>query len=1058
MQFKTTLPEAQREAASNGEVRRDDDSRHLVPTLRPDATNAADLNIDLRGLEQDLRRMVRGEVHFEDGYRAMYSTDAANYRQIPIAVVLPKDADDAQKAMTVCHKYGAPVTPRGGGTSLTGASCNAAVIFDYSKFMNRIIEIDPSKKIAIVEPGVVLDDVRHAANKYQLTVGPAPSTHNRCNIGGMFGNNSCGMPAQFSGRLEENVFEAEVLLHDGTRMRVGSTKPGELDEIIRKGGRKGEIYAKLKEIHEKYQRLVKERFPDIPRRVSGYNLHQLSPENGFNVARALIGSEGTIVHLLEITLRLVPKPKCDAMALIGFDDISTAGAHVAFCNRHQPHAFEGMDATLFEHMKQKGKNPHEQEDLFPKGDAWLICTFGGETPDEAKRKAQTLVEDILRKHGDKVRGTKVTADEHIVEEIVQTREAGLGVNAKIPNQPEFYPGWEDSAVAPEYLGDYLREFEDKMKEYGYYASVYGHFGQGCVHCRINFDLFTKDGIEKYRKFVHEMAKICVKYKGSVSGEHGDGQIRAELLPIMYGDELVHAFWEFKTAFDPQNKMNPGKVVKPYKIDENLRWGVNYQPWDPEIKFTLKEDHHSFAYAANRCVGAGVCRKHDKKTMCPSYMVTKEEQYSTRGRARLLFEMLQGNPMKRGWKSQAVKDSLDYCLACKGCKHECPVNVDMATYKAEFLYHYFQGKLRPIQMFLFGYMFKWAKIASLMPGVANFFTQAPPFSTLFKKIANVAPQREIPMFANHTFRQWFEKRTPRNVGKDRVVLWADTWNNHFHPHTAQAAVEVLEDAGYHVLLPPHQICCGRPLYDYGLLDSAKHQLRAILEDLRPLIREGVPLVGLEPSCLSVFKDEMQNMLGNDMDAHRLAEQAYALETFLNKKAEKDEHYKPPKLERHAIVHEHCHKKSVLDPTSETHVFGQMNMDFEQLDSGCCGMAGAFGFEKSHYDMSVKCGERVLLPKVRDATPQTIVVADGFSCREQIMQTTDRQALHPAEVMRLAMEDRGYSRDDAYPELRFMPDNDKKRKRVIMRGYAVIGGLALAGATVAAALLLVGKSKE
>ena len=1055
MQFKTTIP-GERNGARNGQIRRDDDVTKLVPTQRPDATNAKDLNIDLRGLERELRKMVRGEVRFDDGYRAMYSTDAANYRQIPIAVVLPKDADDAQKAMMVCHKYGAPVTPRGGGTSLTGASCNAAVIFDYSKHMNRILEIDPQKKIAVCEPGVVLDDIRNTVDKFQLTVGPAPSTHNRCNIGGMFGNNSCGMPAQFSGRLEENVFEAEVLLHDGTRMRVGSTSPAELDELIRKGGRKGEIYGKLKAIHEKYDRLVKERFPDIPRRVSGYNLHQLSPENGFNLARALIGSEGTIVHLLEITVRLVPKPKHAAMALIGFEDIATAGDHVAFCNTHMPHALEGMDETLFQHMHEKGKNPHEQEELFPDGRAWLVCSFGGETPEEAKKKAQSLIDDI-RRHSTQVKGAEATADEHTVAEIVKIREAGLGVNAKIPNQPEFYPGWEDAAVAPEYLGKYLREFQQKMQEYGYFASIYGHFGQGCVHCRINFDLFTNEGIEKYRKFVHEMARICVKYKGSVSGEHGDGQIRAELLPIMYGDELVHAFWEFKTAFDPENKMNPGKVVKPYRIDENLRWGVNYQPWDPQTKFTLKEDHHSFAYAANRCVGAGVCRKHDKQTMCPSYMVTKEEQYSTRGRARLLFEMLQGNPMKHGWKSEAVKESLDYCLACKGCKQECPVNVDMATYKAEFLFHYFKGKIRPVQMYLFGYMFKWAKLASKMPAVANFFTQAPPFSTVMKRIANIAPEREIPMFADHTFREWFGKRPPRNVGNERVILWADTWNNHFHPNTAQAAVEVLEDAGYHVLLPPHQICCGRPLYDYGLLDAAKKQLHAILADLRPLIREGVPLVGLEPSCLSVFKDEMQNMLGNDMDAHRLAVQAFTLETFLNKKAEKEEHYQPPKLERSAIVHEHCHKKSVLDPTSETHVFSQMKMDFEQLDSGCCGMAGAFGFEKSHYDMSIKCGERRLLPKVRDAKPQTIVVADGFSCREQIMQTTKRQALHPAEVMKMALDDRGYSRDDAYPELRFMPDNDAKRKQVIVRGYAVIAMLALAAGGAVAAAILTGKRK-
>jgi FAD/FMN-containing dehydrogenase/Fe-S oxidoreductase len=1011
---------------------------------RPDAVSAKDLDIDVRGLERELRSRVRGEVHFDDGYRAMYSTDASNYRQVPVCVVLPADANDAQAAMAVCHRYGAPATPRGGGTSLTGASCNAAVIFDYSKYMNHILNIDVDNRTAVVEPGVVLDDLRQAAQKHGLTFGPAPSTHNRCNIGGMFGNNACGLPAEFSGRMEENVSEVEVLLHDGTRMRVGATTPKELEDIIRRGGRIGEIYAKLREIRDTYGQKVRERFPDIPRRVSGYNLNQLLDENGFNVARALIGTEGTCVHVLELTLRLVPNPKATAVALIGFEDIATVGDHMAICNAHYPHALEGMDETLFQHMHEKGKNPHQQEELFPPGHAWAIALFGADTKDEAAQKAQRLVDDIKRQ-SDKVKTTRVVSDQHTMDEIFKIRESGLGVNAKIPNQPEFYPGWEDSAVAPEHLGKYLREFQEKMQQYGYMASIYGHFGQGCVHCRINFDLFTRDGIEKYRKFVHEMSHIVVKYEGSISGEHGDGQIRAELLPIMYGEELVHAFWQFKTAFDPDNLMNPGKVVKPYRIDENLRWGVNYEPWDPPTKFPLEKDHHSFAYAANRCVGAGVCRKHDKGTMCPSYMVTKEEKYSTRGRARLLFEMLQGNPMKHGWKDETVKESLEYCLACKGCKHECPVNVDMATYKAEFLHHYFKGKPRPLSMWIFGYMFVWAKLASLMPNVANFFTQAPPFSTLFKRIASVAPQREIPMFADYTFRSWFSKRPARNAGKDRVILWTDTWNEYFHPQTAQAAVEVLEDAGYHVLLPPHQICCGRPLYDYGMLDTAKRQLQAILDDLRPLVREGVPVVGLEPSCLSVFKDEMQDMLANDMDAGRLASQTFALETFLEKKAEKDEHYKPPKLDRHAIVHEHCHKKSVLDPMSESHVFEQMNIQHEMIESGCCGMAGAFGFEESHYDMSIKCGERVLLPKVRSAKPETIVVADGFSCREQIMQTTNRQALHPAEVMKLAIDARqrphaqGDREHEPYPERRFVPDNEARRRRIIARGYATLGAL-------------------
>jgi len=996
---------------------------------------------DAGALERDLRDRVCGEVHFGDAYRAMYSTDAANYRQVPIAVVLPLDADDAQRAMQVCHAHRVPVTPRGGGTSLTGASCNTAVIFDYSKYMHRILSFDPGAAVARVEPGVVLDDLRHLAEPHGLTFGPAPSTHNRCAIGGMFGNNSCGMPAQFAGRMQENVLEAEVLLHDGTRLRVGPTSPLEYAEIARAGGRKAEIYRRLREIHERYGRLVEEKFPQIPRRVSGYNLDELSPQRGFNVARALIGSEGTIVHVLELTLRLVPNPAHTALAVVAFDDIAAAGDYVVFCNGYVPHAIEGMDEMLFEHMMMKGQSPHQRDELFPKGGAWLIVQFGADSREEAQSKAQRFLEDVA-KLGDAVRGTRMISDPHLMDEIMAIREAGLGVNAKLPHEPDYYPGWEDSAVAPEHLGTYLRELQAKMREYGYEASIYGHFGQACVHCRINFDLFTKDGIETYRRFVHEMAHIVVKYEGSVSGEHGDGQIRGELLPIMFGDELVHAFWEFKTAFDPENKMNPGKVVRPNPIDADLRWGVDYDPWDPKTVFRLQEDRGSFAYAANRCVGAGVCRKHDKGTMCPSYMVSKEERFSTRGRARLLFEMLHGDPIADGWKDEAVRESLDFCLACKGCKHECPVNVDMATYKAEFLHHYYSGKLRPLHMWLFGYMFRWAKLAALAPAIANFFSQAPPFSTVLKRLAAIAPQRRIPMFADTTFRHWFAQRGTGNPGGEPVMLWVDTWNNYFHPHTAQAAVAVLEDAGYRVMVPPQQICCGRPLYDFGLLHQAKHQLRAILDDLRPAIRAGVPLIGLEPSCLSVFKDEMQDLAGDDLDAQRLAKQSFTFEGFLNAKASQNG-YQPPKLARRAVVHEHCHKKAVLDPLSESHVFDRMHVEGDRLESGCCGMAGAFGFEARHYDMSVACGERVLLPKVRDANRETLVVADGFSCREQIAQTTHRRALHPAEVMKMALDDRGKDVDDPYPESRFFPDDDARRTRLLRRGYALLGAVAAAG---------------
>ncbi|MEO9170778.1 MAG: FAD-binding and (Fe-S)-binding domain-containing protein, partial [Candidatus Baltobacteraceae bacterium] len=756
-------------------------------------------DVDATALERELRGSVRGEVRFDTGTRAMYATDASNYRQVPIGLVLPKDATDVERTLEVCRKFGAPVVSRGGGTSLAGETANTAVVIDFSKYMNAIVEIDWEGKKARVQPGCVNDDLRTAAEQRHLTFGPDPATHNRNTFGGMIGNNSCGMHAQMAGKTEENVEELEIVTYDGLRMRVGPTSDSELEKIIAAGGPKGEIYAKLKALRDKYADLIRERFPKIPRRVSGFPLNELLPENGFNVARALVGTEGTCVTVVEATVRLVHSPPHRALLMLGFDDIATAGDNVPFCDEHEPIALEGMADSMFHYMEAKGESTASNRGLFPAGNAWLVCEFGGETKDEASDRARGLMEAF--KPRENPPSMKVIDDHAQQKQLWAFRDEALGSTSKIPNEPDYYPGWEDSAVDPKRLGDYLRKFQAMLNEYGYRGALYGHFGQACVHISIDFDLFTTEGIAKYRKFVTEMAHICVEHGGSLSGEHGDGQARGELLPIMYGDALVQAFWEFKSIWDPQHKMNPGKVVHPYKLDENLRWGPNYEPWEPKTHFHFADDKGSFAFAANRCVGTGKCRKHDSGTMCPSYMATKEEAYSTRGRARLLFEMLEGNPMRDGWQDEAVKDALDLCLSCKGCKGECPVNVDMATYKAEFLSHYYEKKHRPVAAYAFGLMYWWARLASLAPNVVNAITQTPGLREVAKAIASVAPQRTIPVFAVQTFRAWFNARPAKTEGaRGTVILWPDTWNNHFHPTTAQAAVEVLEDAGFRVTIP------------------------------------------------------------------------------------------------------------------------------------------------------------------------------------------------------------------------------------------------------------------
>jgi FAD/FMN-containing dehydrogenase/Fe-S oxidoreductase len=1019
----------------------------VTPTERPGSINHS--AIDAAGLEAELRGRVRGEVRFDTGTRAMYSTDASNYRQVPIGLVLPVDAKDVEQALAACRGFGAPVCSRGGGTSLAGETCNAAVIFDFSKYMNRIVEIDWEAKRARVQPGCVNDDLRSRAERRHLTFGPDPATHNRNTFGGMIGNNSCGMHAQMAGKTQENVEELDIVTYDGLRLRVGPTSEEDLGRIIADGGRKGEIYANLKALRDRYADRIRARFPKIPRRVSGFALDELLPENGFNVARALVGTEGTCVTIVEATVRLVPSPPHRVLLILGFSDLATAGDNVPFCDAHGPIALEGIAESMFRFLELKGKTDTGRS-MFPDGKGWLICEFGGETKEEAMAAASALLQAV--KSLPEPPTMKLVEDRQQQAQLWAFRDEALGSTSKIPNQPDYYPGWEDSAVDPKRLGDYLRAFQKMLDDYGYSGSIYGHFGQACVHVSIDFDLFSAQGIAKYREFATKMARVCVEHGGSLSGEHGDGQARGELLPIMFADDLVQAFWEFKSIWDPRHMMNPGKVVHPYKLDQNLRWGPTYDPWEPKTHFTFESDHGSFASAANRCVGTAKCRKHDAGTMCPSYMVTKEEAYSTRGRARLLFEMLEGDPMKNGWQDETVKDALDLCLSCKGCKGECPVNVDMATYKAEFLSHYYERKRRPLAAYAFGFMFWWARIASLAPAFVNALTHAPVVRDIAKRLVSVARQRELPLFAPQTFRAWFAARPPRLHAAPRgdVLLWPDTWNNHFHPSTAQAAVEVLEDAGFHVMIPDVPLCCGRPLYDFGMLDQAKTKLRRILEVLRPQIRAGVCLVGLEPSCVSVFRDEMINLLGPDDDAKRLKETTYLLTEFLAKKAPE---YSPPRLRRKALVQQHCHEKAILDASSDRKLFDAIGLESEFPDSGCCGMAGPFGFEAQHYDVSIAIGERVLLPKVRQADKRALIVANGFSCREQIAQTTGRQALHPAQVLKMAIDDRGASSDDALPELRFMTDIRHESNKAMRRGAV---GLALLG--LLAAVILVRRGRK
>jgi len=1008
--------------------------REQIPT--PSRVRAGDAEPGYaKDLERELKSVIRGEVRFDRGARAMYSTDGSNNRMPPIGVVLPRGGDDIIETVALCRKYGAPVLARGGGTSLAGQCCNTAVVMDCSKYMREVLEIDAKNRRARVQPGCVLDDLRGKANRQGLTYGPDPATHTHCTLGGMIGNNSCGIHSVMAGRTDQNVLELDVLTYDGLRMRVGPTSDAEFERIAAGGGRRAQIYQGMRDLRDRYADRIRRRFPDIPRRVSGYNLPALLPENGFDVAKALVGSEGTLVTILEATVRLIHNPAYRTLVVLGYGSIFECGDHVPEIMQYKPVGLEGLDKLLIDHLFKKGLHVRDVN-LLPKAGGWLLVEFGGDTQQEADANADKLVRRMKREPN----GPSVTvySDKYSQDHVWEIRESGLGATAYVPGEPPAWPGWEDSAVPPDKIGAYLRDLQKLYDKYGYKAVLYGHLGQGCIHTRINFDLTTAKGLETYRAFVTEAANVVVSYGGSLSGEHGDGQSRAELLPIMFGD-LVSAFSEMKQIWDPEWKMNPGKVVQAYGIMDNLKLGLDYHPPNPETHFSFVAED-GWSGAANRCVGVGKCRREHGGTMCPSYMATLEEEHSTRGRARTLFEMLQGEVITDGWQSEEVKRALELCLSCKGCKGDCPVNVDMATYKAEFLSHYYEHKPRPRYAYSMGLIMYWARIASLAPHLVNFLTSMPGLNNLVKAVGGISQRRRLPKFAPQTFKDWFARRGVRNFGAPEVILWPDTFNNHFTPRVAQAAVEVLEDAGYRVIVPKQHLCCGRPLFDYGMLDLAEYNLKQILNVLRPKIRAGVPVVGLEPSCTAVFRDELHNLFPKDEDRNRLTQQTFTLGEFLDKKAAG---YKPPNMYRKAIVHAHCQHDAIMGMESEDNIMKAIGLDTHLLDSGCCGMAGSFGYEPHKYDVSLKCAERVLYPAVRGAPKDTLLIADGFSCRTQIEDGTNRHALHLAQVLQMAKRAGIHGPDGLFPERGYL-EMEVTNGRSANATLAIAAGAALAGA--------------
>jgi FAD/FMN-containing dehydrogenase/Fe-S oxidoreductase len=960
-----------------------------------------------------LRHRVDGEVRFDDGSRAAYSTDASNFRQVPIGVVVPRSIEAAVEAVAVCREHGLPIVNRGGGTSLAGQCTNEAVVLDFTKYCDHLVSVDEENRTCVVEPGIVLDVLNDQLSPTGLRFGPEPATHQNCTLGGMIGNNSCGATAQRTGKVVDNIVALDVLLYDGTRFTARRTDDEEYAVIERMGDRRSQIYRSLRRLRDDHADLVRKRYPDIPRRVSGYNLDSLLPEHGFDLAGFLVGSESTLVTVLRAELKLVPVVKARTLVVLGFQNIAKAADAVPAIVEHEPIALEGIDHYLIRDEQIKGMNKQALEEL-PEGTGFLMVQFGGDTSDDADQRAENMLKALGETdHDPEVAFTDVPERE---DELWQAREAGLGATAHLPGRPDTWEGWEDSAVPVDRLGDYLRDLRKLYEEFGYASdtgpSLYGHFGQGCVHTRIPFGLYTTEGVAKYRRFLERAADLVASYGGSLSGEHGDGQTRGELLTRMFGEEVVGLFEEVKALFDPLDRMNPGKVVHPAPLDSHLRLGGHWAPREMSgIYFGYPDDGHSFTQAANRCVGVGKCRKHDNEggtVMCPSYQVTREEEHSTRGRARLLFEMLDGHPdgpIKDGWRSEAVKDALDLCLACKGCKTDCPANVDMATYKAEFLAQHYRHRLRPRADYATG----WLPAAAYLVGrtgtakTLNAMTRRPTVARLATRAAGLE-DRPIPQFATETLQQWWSRRVPgveaahRPSSRRSVLLWPDTFTNAFHPQIGRAAVEVLEAAGWDVHIPTQPMCCGLTWISTGQLNIARRVLRRTIGLLAPHVRSGGLVLGLEPSCTAVFRSDMHELFPDDQDANRLKDHVVTLAELL---IEHTDGWEPPRAtqEVKALAQVHCHQHAIMGWDADQELLDRAGVEVEHLDSGCCGLAGNFGFTAGHGEVSRALAEQTLLPRLREAESDVVALADGFSCRTQIhdLDSGGHEGRHLAELL-------------------------------------------------------------
>lgn len=993
---------AEARAAEEAERRRAE-SEERRKAARREADHAAEA---ARAAVADaLRTAMDGAVDISTRRRAEYSTDASNYRVVPEGVVFPETVDDVVAALEVLRELKVPITARGAGTSVAGNSVGPGVVLDLGRNLNRVLSIDPERRTARVQPGTIMSTLQAEAKPHGLRFGPDPSTQNRATLGGMIGNNACGPHAVAYGRTADNVVSLDVIDGAGRRFTAGSGDP-EFKSI-----------PGLKELVGENLALIRTEFGRFGRQVSGYSLEHLLPENGSNLARALVGTEGTLVTVLEAELNLVATPSAPTLVVLGYPDMATAADDVPRLLDHKPLAIEGLDARLVDVVRRaKGA---ESVPALPDGAGWLMIEVGGSSQAEALGRADAIV-------------AASTALDSVVlpagsdaTKMWQIRADGAGLAGRTPAGEQAWPGWEDSAVPPEKLGPYLRDLQALMDRYGVDGLPYGHFGDGCVHLRIDIPLETSGSV--LRTFMIEAAELVASYGGSLSGEHGDGRARSELLPLIYSPEAIALMERFKALFDPKDLLNPGVVVRPRAVDDDLR-----RPQAAPVRtklpmagkgsahgvrrkagyegFSFAHDHNDLSTAVHRCVGVGKCRADTSASggfMCPSYQATKDEKDVTRGRARVLQEAVNGT-LVGGLAAPEVRESLDLCLSCKACSSDCPAGVDMAQYKSEVLYRTYRGKLRPVDHYALGWLPRWARLAGAVPELVNGLLGVKWIGKAVLWAGGMDTRRSMPKFAEVPFRQWWARggathgvpglpvvaddglgvpgregaTAARLATKPKVVLWTDSFSDALSPSVPQAAVKVLTKAGYSVIVPDEQACCGLTWISTGQLDGARRRLLKLLEVLGPYAVNGIPIMGLEPSCTAVLRSDLLDLFPDDPRAQAVARMTRTAAELLTSDDVPDQWEMPSLADVSAVVQPHCHQHSVMGFEADRNLLEKGGAKVEVL-AGCCGLAGNFGMQKGHYETSVAVAENALLPALRDAAPGTTYLADGFSCRTQAL---------------------------------------------------------------------------